>query len=136
MNCFCFATVAGRFSAFTETAMKMCSYVVEEFCQKEMKLMRLEPLVNPLLDENDLVRLGFLLQKAVDAMRGVENSRAFHFPVEKRRYPVSFTVAYSAYYSLSLHSLRELSTPGIAFHSTPPFLRIDFRTVSKHCTRF
>ncbi|KAL5109890.1 Transcription initiation factor TFIID subunit 1 [Taenia crassiceps] len=77
----------GRFSAFTETAMKMCSYVVEEFCQKEMKLMRLEPLVNPLLDENDLVRLGFLLQKAVDAMRGVENSRAFHFPVEKRRYP-------------------------------------------------
>ncbi|CUT98613.1 transcription initiation factor TFIID subunit 1 [Echinococcus multilocularis] len=77
----------GRFSSLTETAMKMCSFVAEEFCQKEMKLMRLEPLVNPLLDENDLVRLGFLLQKAVDAMRGVENSRAFHFPVEKRRYP-------------------------------------------------
>lgn len=53
--------------------------------------MRLEPLVNPLLDENDLVRLGFLLQKAVDAMRSVENSRAFHFPVERRRYPVSAT---------------------------------------------
>ncbi len=69
--------------------MKMCSYVAQEFCSKEMKLMRLEALVNPLLDENDLVRLGFLLQKAVDAMRGVEHSRPFHLPVEKRRYPVS-----------------------------------------------
>nr|VZI42241.1 unnamed protein product [Spirometra erinaceieuropaei] len=77
----------GPHSAYTETAKKMCSYVMEEFCHKEAKLMRLESLVNPLLDEDDLVSLNFLLQKAVEAMRGVENSRAFHFPVDKRRYP-------------------------------------------------
>ncbi len=69
--------------------MKMCSYVAQEFCSKEVKLMRLEALVNPLLDENELVRLGFLLQKAVDARRGVKHSAPFHRPVEKRRYPVS-----------------------------------------------
>lgn len=102
------AIPTGRYSGYTETAMKMCSYVMEEFCQKEMKLMRLEPLVNPLLDENDLVRLSFLLQKAVEAMRGVENSRAFHLPVEKRRYPVRyFTIIATVIFLLltkTLHS--------------------------------
>ncbi|TPP67234.1 Transcription initiation factor TFIID subunit 1 [Fasciola gigantica] len=77
----------GRYSSYTETAMKMCSHVMEEFCHKELKLMRLESLVNPLLDEDDLVGLSFLLQQAIEAMRAVEHSRPFHTPVDKRRYP-------------------------------------------------
>ncbi|KAH8877599.1 Transcription initiation factor TFIID subunit 1-like [Schistosoma japonicum] len=77
----------GRYSAYTETAMKMCSHVMEQFCHKELKLMRLESLVNPLLDEDDLVGLSYLLQQAIEAMRGVEHSRPFHIPVDKRRYP-------------------------------------------------
>lgn len=69
--------------------MRMCSYVMEQFCQKETNLMRLESLVNPLLDQNDLVGLSYLLQQAVEAMRAVQHSRPFHVPVDKRRYPVS-----------------------------------------------
>lgn len=63
---------------------------MEQFCHKELKLMRLESLVNPLLDEDDLVGLSYLLQQAIEAMRGVEHSRPFHIPVDKRRYPVNF----------------------------------------------
>ncbi|VDQ01874.1 unnamed protein product [Trichobilharzia regenti] len=48
-----------------------------------------ESLVNPLLDEDDLVGLSYLLQQAIEAMRSVEHSRPFHIPVDKRRYPVS-----------------------------------------------
>ncbi|KAG5445975.1 Transcription initiation factor TFIID subunit 1 [Clonorchis sinensis] len=82
----------GRYSSYTEIAMKMCSHVMEEFCHKELKLMRLESLVNPLLDEDDLVGLSFLLQQAIEAMRGVERSRPFHTPVDKRRFPSYYKI--------------------------------------------
>ncbi|VDD79558.1 unnamed protein product [Mesocestoides corti] len=121
----------GRFSSYTETAKKMCSYVAEEFCQKEMKLMRLEPLVNPLLDENDLVRLGFLLQKAVDAMRGVENSRAFHFPVEKRRYP-DYYKAIS--HPMDLSTLEKLIKEN-RYHSREEFFA-DADLILSNCRRY
>ncbi|VEL37750.1 unnamed protein product [Protopolystoma xenopodis] len=88
----------------------MCSYVVEEFCHKEMKLMRLESLVNPLLDENDLVGLSYLLTQAVDAMRAVENSRPFHFPVDKKRYPVSRMLIFIFIYPLS-HYYKKIQRP-------------------------
>ncbi|KAL3320835.1 Transcription initiation factor TFIID subunit 1 [Cichlidogyrus casuarinus] len=77
----------GRYTALTESAQKMCALVIENFAEREEKLMRLESMVNPLLDEDDLVGLSYLLSNAIDVMRNVEHSRAFHFPVDGKRYP-------------------------------------------------
>lgn len=79
----------GQHSSFTEIASKMLSFLLESFAQKENKLMRLEKLANPLMDSDSRVRLGFLLQQVVDIMQNFPNSRAFHLPVDKRRYTVS-----------------------------------------------
>ncbi|VUZ45277.1 unnamed protein product [Hymenolepis diminuta] len=76
----------GQHSSFTEIASKMLSFLLESFAQKENKLMRLEKLANPLMDSDSRVRLGFLLQQVVDIMQNFPNSRAFHLPVDKRRY--------------------------------------------------
>lgn len=78
----------GKHSSITEIASKMLSFLLESFAQKENKLMRLEKLANPLMDSDSRVRLSFLLQQIVDVMQNIPNSRAFHLPVDKRRYTV------------------------------------------------
>ncbi|CAH8845943.1 unnamed protein product [Trichobilharzia szidati] len=107
----------GRYSAYTETAMKMCSHVMEQFCHKELKLMRLESLVNPLLDEDDLVGLSYLLQQAIEAMRSVEHSRPFHIPVDKRRYPDYYKIISNP---MDLSTLEKLVKEN-RFHSRDEF---------------
>lgn len=63
------------------------SYVMEQFCAKERKLMRLERLVNPLMDEDDMVGMRYILEQTVIAMEEVEHGRPFHLPVDKKKYP-------------------------------------------------
>ncbi|CAH8517039.1 unnamed protein product [Heterobilharzia americana] len=121
----------GRYSAYTETAMKMCSHVMEQFCHKELKLMRLESLVNPLLDEDDLVGLSYLLQQAIEAMRGVEHSRPFHIPVDKRRYPDYYKIISNP---MDLSTLEKLVKEN-RFHSREEFF-VQTELILSNCITF
>ncbi|KAA3676946.1 transcription initiation factor TFIID subunit 1 [Paragonimus westermani] len=121
----------GRFSSYTETAMKMCSHVMEEFCHKELKLMRLESLVNPLLDEDDLVGLSFLLQQAIETMRSVEHSRPFHIPVDKRRYPNYYKTISNP---MDLSTLEKMVKEN-RFHSRTEFLD-QVELICSNCVTF
>lgn len=48
--------------------------------------MKLEKLINPLLDDNDLVAFCFILERIVDECKRLPKSFTFHHPVDKKKY--------------------------------------------------
>lgn len=61
-----------------------CSKLVSE---RKDKLIRLEKAINPLLDDNNLIKFNYLLDKIFnEQIVSVENSYAFHKPVNKAKY--------------------------------------------------
>jgi transcription initiation factor TFIID subunit 1 len=51
------------------------------------RLIRLEKAINPLLDDNNLIKFNYLLEKIFnEQIMSIENSYAFHKPVNKTKY--------------------------------------------------
>ena len=59
----------------------MCS----DSLRKADKIARIEKAINPLLDDNDHVAFGFILENVTEALRLVPESWPFHKPVDKKK---------------------------------------------------
>ncbi|CAB0008507.1 unnamed protein product [Nesidiocoris tenuis] len=75
----------GAKSSLTMAAKKMLSVCVERFAEKEDKLMRLEKVINPLLDDNDQVALTYILENVVNnKLKTMSDAWPFAKPVNKK----------------------------------------------------
>lgn len=57
---------------------------VDRLAEKEDKLMRLEKVINPLLDDDDQVALSFILTNIVNKLKVMSESWPFIKPVNKK----------------------------------------------------
>lgn len=69
----------------TATAKRMQELCVQRFAEKADKIARIEKAINPLLDDNDHVAFGFMLENITEALRLVPESWPFHKPVDKKK---------------------------------------------------
>ncbi|PAA82498.1 hypothetical protein BOX15_Mlig009081g3 [Macrostomum lignano] len=88
-NC---VTFNGQHSLLSETAKCMLNVCAEEITVREEKLMRYEKAINPLLDEDDMAGLSYILGQAVQKMVAVEGSRPFQFRVDGKKWPDYYTI--------------------------------------------
>lgn len=76
---------SGAKSSLTVAAQRMLSKCVERLGEKEDRLMRLEKVINPLLDDNDQVALTFILDNVVNRkLKTMSESWPFLKPVNKK----------------------------------------------------
>lgn len=76
----------GPKSSLTIIAQRMLQKCVERLGEKEERLMRLEKVINPLLDDNDQVALTFILDNVVNAkLKTMSESWPFLKPVNKKQ---------------------------------------------------
>lgn len=78
----CFA--AGAKSQLTVAAKNMLQVCVNRLAEKEEKLMKLEKMINPLLDDDDQVALSFILTNIVNKLKVMSESWPFMKPVNKK----------------------------------------------------
>ncbi len=77
----------GSKHSITESAEKLFSMCVERLDEKQDKLVSLEKAINPLLDDNSLNALNYMLEQIFEQnIMTVENSFAFLKPVNKAKY--------------------------------------------------
>lgn len=62
----------------------MLQTCVDRLAEKEDKLMRLEKVINPLLDDDDQVALSFILSSIVSKLKVMSESWPFVKPVNKK----------------------------------------------------
>lgn len=62
----------------------MLQVCVDQLAEKEDKLMRLEKVINPLLDDDDQVALSFILSSIVSNLKVMSESWPFVKPVNKK----------------------------------------------------
>lgn len=75
----------GPKSSLTIAAQRMLNKCVERLGEKEDRLMRLEKVINPLLDDNDQVALTFILDNVVNTkLKAMSESWPFLKPVNKK----------------------------------------------------
>ncbi|KAJ8919713.1 hypothetical protein NQ315_006241 [Exocentrus adspersus] len=75
----------GPKSSLTVAAQRMLNKCVERLGEKEDRLMRLEKVINPLLDDNDQVALTFILECVVNSkLKTMSESWPFLKPVNKK----------------------------------------------------
>jgi hypothetical protein len=55
--------------------------------ENEVRLIELEKMINPLLDENDIVGFSFILADIVQQCKNLPKSAVFHTKVDSRKYP-------------------------------------------------
>lgn len=65
-------------------AKRLLDLCCKRLGEKEEKLMKLEKVINPLLDDDDQVALSFILENIVEKLKKVPESWAFMKPVDKR----------------------------------------------------
>ncbi|ESN93291.1 hypothetical protein HELRODRAFT_194117 [Helobdella robusta] len=71
----------------TASAQKMLDYCLQRISEKEDKLARLEKAINPLLDDDDMASLSFIITGIIeDRLKTIEGSVQFHTPVNKKQY--------------------------------------------------
>ncbi|KAE9415430.1 hypothetical protein Angca_006843, partial [Angiostrongylus cantonensis] len=71
----------------TDAAKKMFELASKRLVEKEQQLMKLEKAINPLLDDNDRVGFGFVLEKIVQACKNIPKSVPFHNRVDAKKVP-------------------------------------------------
>ncbi|KHJ84891.1 Bromodomain protein [Oesophagostomum dentatum] len=71
----------------TDAAKKMFELASKRLVEKEQQLMKLEKAINPLLDDNDRVGFGFVLEKIVQACKNIPKSVPFHTRVDAKKVP-------------------------------------------------
>ncbi|VDO88180.1 unnamed protein product [Heligmosomoides polygyrus] len=69
----------------TDAAKKMFELASKRLVEKEQQLMKLEKAINPLLDDNDRVGFGFVLEKIVQACKNIPKSVPFHTRVDAKK---------------------------------------------------
>lgn len=74
----------GAKSQLTLAAKRMLQVCVDQLAEKEDKLMRLEKVINPLLDDDDQVALSFILSSIVSNLKVMSESWPFVKPVNKK----------------------------------------------------
>lgn len=70
----------------TQSAENLYYVTLQRVEEKQEQLARLEKAINPLLDDNSLIALNYLLDQFYELMFGVENSILFLKPVNKAKY--------------------------------------------------
>ncbi|XP_064405397.1 uncharacterized protein LOC135350513 isoform X3 [Halichondria panicea] len=83
-NC---VTYNGSTSDVTKHAHKMAAACEQELKTLEKELEQLEAEINPVLDDNAVVALCYLLSKSVDVMKSVDQTWPFHHPVSAKKIP-------------------------------------------------
>ena len=69
------------------SAQKMFDHCLQRIAEKEEKLMKLKKLINPLLDDDDMVSLAFIITSIIeDRLKMVEGLVQFHTPVNRKHY--------------------------------------------------
>ncbi len=77
----------GSSNYITQSAQKLQFFCKQRIEEKKDQLVRLEKAINPLLDDNSLIVLNYLLDKIFEKhIMTVENSFAFLKPVNKTKY--------------------------------------------------
>ena len=74
---------AGAKSQLTLAARNMLQVCVDRLAQNEGRLMTLEKMINPLLDDDNQVALSFILSSIVDKLAMMSESWPFAKPVNK-----------------------------------------------------
>ncbi|UYV74640.1 TAF1 [Cordylochernes scorpioides] len=75
----------GPKNIYTMAAEQMLKHCIQQFEEKEDKLMRLEKAINPLLDENDRVVISYIFESIVnERLKAIPESWPFHKPVNKK----------------------------------------------------
>lgn len=76
----------GPTSSLTVAAQRMLQRCVEKLAEKEDQLMKLEKLINPLLDDNDQVALSFILENLLATkLKVMPEAWPFLKPVNKKQ---------------------------------------------------
>jgi transcription initiation factor TFIID subunit 1 len=74
----------------TLAARKIFEMASRRLADNEEKLMELEKAINPLLDDNDMVGLSFILTEIVEECKGLPKSVAFHTKVDAKKFPTYY----------------------------------------------
>lgn len=76
----------GETSILTINSKVMMDHVVRAFTQSEERLMRLEKMINPLLDDNDQTALTYILDNILnEKIKTMQESWPFMKPVNKKQ---------------------------------------------------
>lgn len=82
----------GETSILTINSKVMMDHVVRAFTQSEERLMRLEKMINPLLDDNDQTALTYILDNILnEKIKTMQESWPFMKPVNKKQVWSSFS---------------------------------------------
>lgn len=121
----------GDHHAITQSARELFELASKLVTEREQKLMKLEKLINPLLDDNDLVAFCFILDRIIQECKKVPKSFIFHHPVDKKKYVL--------YYDKILHPMdlgsMELKCKRHQYETVNGFTR-DVELVFKNCETF
>lgn len=76
----------GQNNTLTMAAKRMLQRCVDRLADKEERLIRLEKVINPLLDDNDQVALSFIFEKIVNGkLKLMQESWPFFKPVDRKK---------------------------------------------------
>mgnify|MGYP000918930736 CR=1 FL=1 len=76
--------LSGAKSQLTIAAQNMLKVCIDLLAQNEDKLMKLEKMINPLLDDDDQVALSFIFTNIVNKIKTMQESWAFVKPVNRK----------------------------------------------------
>lgn len=83
----------GPKSTLTAASQKMLQKCTERLAEKEERLVRLEKIINPLLDDDDQVALSFIFEKLLnEKLKNMPESWLFKKPVNKKQFKDYYTV--------------------------------------------
>ncbi|XP_065160409.1 transcription initiation factor TFIID subunit 1 isoform X2 [Atheta coriaria] len=122
----------GPKSSLTIIAQRMLQKCVERLGEKEERLMRLEKVINPLLDDNDQVALTFILDNVVNAkLKTMSESWPFLKPVNKKQVKDYYNVIKRP---MDLDTISQ-KVAAHKYHSRHEFL-VDVTQILENCTLY
>ncbi|KAG8039641.1 hypothetical protein G9C98_000370 [Cotesia typhae] len=121
----------GENSPLTLAAKRMLEMSVKRIAEKEDILMRLEKIINPLLDDDDQVALSFVLENVNSKLKKMNEAWPFLKPVNKKLVKDYYTV---------IKTPMDLETIGKKieankYHNRNEFLR-DVELILENCAQF
>lgn len=97
----------GSSHLITQSAENLYQVALTRVEEKQEQLGRLEKAINPLLDDNSLIALNYLLEQFYEQIKfGVENSFSFLKPVNKAKYKDYYDVVKNP---IDLETIKQVS---------------------------
>ncbi|XP_033222126.1 transcription initiation factor TFIID subunit 1 isoform X2 [Belonocnema kinseyi] len=119
----------GKNSSLTVAAKRMMDICVDRLREKEDRLMKLEKVINPLLDDNDQVALSYILSDVTNRLKSTQDLWPFHKPVSRKLVRDYYTVIKRP---MDLETIsRKISAQ--KYHNRHEFLR-DIQQIVENCT--